>query len=218
MIHDYATSRKNPSVPVRVKRNPVSLARVCLVSGALVLGTAGLTHVVMAVADDLRQSAAEVAERKQEERARKAQAKLEKQRLLDEERYARKAAAAREIAEKRSVYGFYDALNDSMPIPLQSDAYSATVPIRPSNSAAKVASSETLYSLQTSLHRDLAEARQTVSRLDSLGFKPQVEEVKVKAGGIVYRVTVGPFKALEDAMAARDALHGQHYFAQVFRE
>ena len=218
MIHDYATARKNPSVPVSVKRKPLSMARVLVVGGALVIGATGLSHVVMAVADDLRQSAAEVAARKQAERALKAQAKLEKQRLLDEARYARKAAAAREIAERRSVFGFYDALNQSMPIPLQADAYGSSVPVRSSASAAKAGVAETLYSLQTSLHRDAAEARQTVSQLSALGFRPQVEEVKVKAGGIVYRVTVGPYKALEDAMAARDSLHGQHYFAQVFKE
>lgn len=217
MIHDYATSRKNPSVPVKVKRKPVSIARVFVVTGAVAIGAAGLSQVVMAVADDLRQSAAEVAARKQTERALKAQAKLEKQRRLDEERYARKAAAAREIAEKRSVFGFYETLNDSMPIPLQADAYGSSVPLKAA-SANKLGPAETVYSLQTSLHRDSSEAKQTVARLSSLGFRPQVEEVKVKAGGIVYRVTVGPYKALEDAMAARDSLHGQHYFAQVFKE
>lgn len=217
MIHDYATARKNPSVPVRVKRKPLSLTRVFVLTGAVAVGVTGLSQVVMAVADDLRQSAAEVAARKQAERALKAQAKLEKQRRLDEERYARKAEAAREIAEKRSVFGFYETLNDSMPIPLQADAYGSSVPLKPS-AAGKAVTTEALYSLQTSLHRDSSEARQTVARLSSLGFRPQVEEVKVKAGGVVYRVTVGPYKALEDAMAARDSLHGQHYFAQVFKE
>lgn len=219
MVHDFATTKRELStkkVPVKTRR-PLRVAIAAAVLGMVSLGALSFSHVVKAVGQDINENVADAKAKKEAERELKAHLKAEKQRLADEKRDQRKADASRAIAEKNAGYDFYENLvGHPWPVPVEREAYgqSATY-VAP---AAKEDTEALQYSLQAALFRELDEANSTQKSLVKLGYQTKVEDVKVKAGGILYRVTVGPFQGLVKATQVQDALQNQSYYAQVFRE
>lgn len=247
MMHDFATCRKpakkkpvgNNSVGQRsadkiFSRNPVGMnpgrtsavpadrkpMRVAVVAALLTtvtIGALGFSHVVSAVSADLNESIAEANARKDAERALKAHRAEEKQRLADERRTLRKIEEDKAQAERSAGYEFYeDLVGQPWPVPVESEAYrNKTVYVAP---GVKEDTTVIPYSLQAALYRDESEALTAQKTLAKLGYRGKIDNVKVKAGGTLYRVTLGPYTGLEKATHVRDQLQEHHYYAQVFRE
>lgn len=247
MMHDFATCRKpakkrpvaNNSVrqnsadkvfsrnsvgmiPVRnttppPDRKPMRVAVVAALLTTVTIGALGFSHVVSAVSADLNESIAESTARKEAERALKAQRVSEKQRLADERRTLKKIEQDKAEAERSAGYEFYeDLVGQPWPVPVESEAYrNKSVYVAP---GVKEDTTTIPYSLQAALYRDESEALTAQKTLAKLGYRGKIDNVKVKAGGTLYRVTLGPFTGLEKATHVRDRLQEHHYYAQVFRE
>lgn len=247
MMHDFATCRKpakkkpvgnklvgqnladksfsrNPvgmnsgrTLSSTTDRKPMRVAVVAALLTAVTIGALGFSHVVSAVSADLNESIAEASARKEAERALKAQRANEKQRLADERRTLKKIEADKAQAERSAGYEFYeDLVGQPWPVPVESEAYrNKNVYVAP---GVKEDTTIIPYTLQAALYRDESDALTAQKTLAKLGYRGKIDNVKVKAGGTLFRVTLGPYTGLEKATHVRDQLQEHHYYAQVFRE
>lgn len=224
MMHDFATRNKavirHKTANTAKAKQPRKPLRVAVAAGVLTMvsvGALSFSHVVSAVSQDFHESIAEAKAIKDAERALKAQRAAEKQKLADEARVRRKVNEDKAQAERSAGYEFYeDLVGRPWPVPVESDAY-----VNNTSYAAPGAKEDTSiipYSLQAALFREETEAISTQKSLAKLGYPGKVDSVKVKAGGTLFRVTLGPFTGLEKATHIRDQLQEHNYFAQVFRE
>lgn len=218
MMHDFATRNKAVSTKKTLTpRKPLRVAVVAALVTTVSLGALGFSHVVSAVSQDIHESMADAKATKAAERALKAQRALEKQRLADEKRVQRQMQQDKAEAEKNAGYDFYeDLVGRPWPVPVASDAYTNMTLSATNNS--KEDTTTIPYSLQAALYRDETEAVSAQKVLSRLGYKSKIDSITVKAGGTLYRVTLGPFTGLEKATHVRDQLQEHNYFAQVFRE
>lgn len=223
MVHDFATRKKAAKAyktqPTRtpLRKNPIRMAVVMALLATVSVGALSFSHVVSAVSEDINESLAEAKARKETERALKAHKAAEKLRIADERRVRRKIEADKAVAERSAGYDFYENLvGRSWPVPVESEAYQNKTAFV--TAGVKEDTNTIPYSLQAALYREQSEALVAQKQLAKLGYPGKVDDVKVKAGGTLYRVTLGPFTGLEKATQVRDSLHEHNYYAQVFRE
>lgn len=226
MMHDFATHKKNhqrqtparvAKAPVRSQKPPFRVAVIAALVTTVAVGALGFSHVVSALSEDINESLADAKARKEAERALKAQRAAEKQQLADEKRLQRQIDKDKEKAERSAGYDFYEDLAvRPWPVPVASDAYTNNTVT--TSVAKKEDTSVIPYSLQVALYRDEKEALNSQRTLAKLGYSSKVDSIKVKAGGTLYQVTLGPITGLEKATHVREKLQEHNYFAQVFRE
>lgn len=226
MMHDFATHKKTQQRQIaprvaktsdRATKPPFRVAVIAALVTTVAVGALGFSHVVSAVGADLNETIAEAAARKDAERALKAQRAAEKLELADAKRLERQITKDKEKAERSAGYDFYEDLAATpWPVPVASDAYTNNTVT--ASAAAKEDTSVLPYSLQVALYRDEKEALNSQRTLAKLGYSSKVDSIKVKAGGVLYQVTLGPITGLEKATHVREKLQEHNYFAQVYRE
>lgn len=219
MVHDFATRKKEKPFkkPAAEPKHTLKVAVAAAVIGVVAMGALSFSHVVKAVGSDLNETVNNVALKKAAEEAGKAALKAEKQRLADERRDQKKVSEAKAIAEKGAGYDFYENLvGQPWPVPVAQDAYTNSSNLAVTGPKEDIKNLK--YSLQAALFREQSEAQDAVRGLTNLGYPAKIEDVKVKAGGVLYRVTVGPFDGLDKANQVKETLQTKNYYAQLFRE